>query len=213
MVYILQTLQGSILSRYASIVSFHSFTLNFDFNADPDPAYHSKADPDPASKIMRIRTQPPGKFIFFRNRIWPKALCSNSDPQHTGNRRHPDARPGPWQDHPRVPGPVLPTEGPGLRGQAAVRGRASGGSAQEGIRRGYDHGEAAAHSQDTSHRWDTILWALRYGLCLSYYRKSSLMSNQSWERISVHETKTSWFKYCSINDYGTIDLYVYAPLY
>ncbi len=27
--------------------------LNFDFNADPDPDFHSSADPDPASKIIR----------------------------------------------------------------------------------------------------------------------------------------------------------------
>jgi hypothetical protein len=24
--------------------------MNFEFNADPDPAFHSNADPDPASK-------------------------------------------------------------------------------------------------------------------------------------------------------------------
>ncbi len=79
------------------------------------------------------------------------------NPQHTGNRRHPHPRPGPWEDHPRVPGALLPAQGPGLCGQEAVRGGTSGGSAQEGIRGGYDHGEAAAHSQDTSHRWDPIL--------------------------------------------------------
>ncbi len=34
--------------------------LNFDFNVDPDPAFHSNAygDPDPASKIMRIHSLP-----------------------------------------------------------------------------------------------------------------------------------------------------------
>jgi hypothetical protein len=43
----------------ASIVSAHGppqfyfqplKLVNFDFNADPDPAFHSNADPDPASK-------------------------------------------------------------------------------------------------------------------------------------------------------------------
>ncbi len=51
------TLQGSILSLQASIVSVHSLPrlyfeplklMNFDFNADLDQAFHSNADPDPA---------------------------------------------------------------------------------------------------------------------------------------------------------------------
>ncbi len=50
----LLTLQGSILSLYASIVSIHGplwlycqllKILNFEFNADPDPAFHSNVDP------------------------------------------------------------------------------------------------------------------------------------------------------------------------
>jgi len=54
----IQTLQGFILSIRASIVSVHGppwlflmplKLLNYDFNADPDPAFHCTADPDPAS--------------------------------------------------------------------------------------------------------------------------------------------------------------------
>jgi hypothetical protein len=44
-----QTLQGSILSLHASILGSTALKLlNFDLNADPDPAFHS--DVDPASK-------------------------------------------------------------------------------------------------------------------------------------------------------------------
>ncbi len=46
----LQTLQGSSLSLQASIVSvdFEPLKpLNFDCNADPDPAFLSNGDPDP----------------------------------------------------------------------------------------------------------------------------------------------------------------------
>jgi hypothetical protein len=53
------TLQSSILSLHASVVSVHGpprlylellKLLNFYFNTDPDPAVHSHSDPDPASK-------------------------------------------------------------------------------------------------------------------------------------------------------------------
>ncbi len=49
------------MSLQASIVSVHGpprlyveplKLMNFDFNADPDPAFHSSADPDPASKTI-----------------------------------------------------------------------------------------------------------------------------------------------------------------
>ncbi len=52
-----QALQGSIVSLHASIVSVHGCPrlhfqllklLNLDFIADPDPAFHSYEDPDPA---------------------------------------------------------------------------------------------------------------------------------------------------------------------
>jgi hypothetical protein len=65
--YILQTLQCSILSilsLYASVVSHHGSIfclLNFNFNADPDPAFHFPT----ASKIIQIRTQLPDKFILI----------------------------------------------------------------------------------------------------------------------------------------------------
>ncbi len=51
------SLQGSIVSvngpplLYFELLKF----LNVGNNADPDTAFHSEADPDPASKLMRIR--------------------------------------------------------------------------------------------------------------------------------------------------------------
>ncbi len=65
----IQTFQGSILRLHASIVSFHSPQrihfdplkfLNFDFNADPDPAFQSNADPDPASQNYADTDPQPG---------------------------------------------------------------------------------------------------------------------------------------------------------
>jgi hypothetical protein len=55
----LQILPGSILSLHASILSVQDSPrllfqplklLNFDFNVDPDPAFHSNSDSDAASK-------------------------------------------------------------------------------------------------------------------------------------------------------------------
>ncbi len=63
LVYILKTLQGSILSLYASIVSVHRSILsllNFDFSADPAPAFHFNM----ASKIKRSERNH-GKFYSF----------------------------------------------------------------------------------------------------------------------------------------------------
>jgi hypothetical protein len=39
--------------------------LNFDCNADPDPAFYSNADPDPASEIMRILPDPDPLHCIF----------------------------------------------------------------------------------------------------------------------------------------------------
>jgi hypothetical protein len=58
---------GSISNLYSSIVSVHDpprlyfeplKNLNFDLNADPGPGFHSYADADPASKIMRLNKGP-----------------------------------------------------------------------------------------------------------------------------------------------------------
>jgi hypothetical protein len=72
------------LSLLASIVHVHGSNfkslklLNFFFNADKDPAFHSNVDPDPdpglASKIMLIRSDPvpnqqPSLWACFRIRI------------------------------------------------------------------------------------------------------------------------------------------------
>jgi hypothetical protein len=39
--------------------------LNFDLNLDMNPAIHSNADPDPASKMMQIRIRNPAlKYRF-----------------------------------------------------------------------------------------------------------------------------------------------------
>ncbi len=43
------------LPRPFTALFWASKLLNFAFNADPDPAFHSYADPDPLSKTMRIR--------------------------------------------------------------------------------------------------------------------------------------------------------------
>jgi hypothetical protein len=49
-----KTSRAPILSLHASIVSFNGILkfLSFDFNANPDPAFHTDVgpDPDPASK-------------------------------------------------------------------------------------------------------------------------------------------------------------------
>jgi hypothetical protein len=72
----LQTLSGSILSLHAFIVSLNDsrmilYTSTLAIYADPDPDlgfdfdgntdFHSSADPDPASKIMRIRIHNTGQ--------------------------------------------------------------------------------------------------------------------------------------------------------
>jgi hypothetical protein len=64
----LQTLQGSILNLQAYIVSFHGppwlhleslKLINFDLNEDPDPAFHSNADPDSFSHSFSMRIRNP----------------------------------------------------------------------------------------------------------------------------------------------------------
>jgi hypothetical protein len=51
--------EGSVVTLHASIVSVHGpprlhfeplKRLNFDFDADPDPDFHSNVEPDPASQ-------------------------------------------------------------------------------------------------------------------------------------------------------------------
>jgi hypothetical protein len=61
----------SILSLRASNVSVHSPSrlnfkaLEFDFNADLDPAFHSNVDPDPSSK----NNADPGKHCQYSHQL------------------------------------------------------------------------------------------------------------------------------------------------
>jgi hypothetical protein len=56
--------------------------LSYNFNADPDPAFHSHVDPDPVSPIMRIHEAPDpqscigGFMIFKENMIFASTICT-----------------------------------------------------------------------------------------------------------------------------------------
>ncbi len=66
--------QASILSVYGPPRLFFEplKLLNFDFNADPVPAFHSNSDQDPTFQIMRIRTRNPGCNNLIRIHIKQK---------------------------------------------------------------------------------------------------------------------------------------------